>query len=212
MHPSRSGGKGVPAAHAAVVIAAGRVGEHIIVAVRAGRVGAGLGKPPVAAAGMVQHVIHINADSLGFRLGNQVLEVGFGTELRVDGGIIRHVVAVVGHRRLHRRQPQGAHAQALEIVQVLGHAFEVAPAVAVGIGEAVHVDLVGDVGEVLTLLDVRRFAAGGFAAGLVAGEQADGSQREAGQDAESSHIGHWFQLADRGPVKGPGPKSSGSPT
>ena len=175
-------------------VGVGIFGEHVIIAVRAGRVGAGLLEPGILVAGMVQHVVHVDVDALGLRLVDQVLEIGFRAEFRVDGGVVRHVVAVVRAASLDGRKPQRGHAQRLEVVEVLRHALEVAPAVSVGVGEAVDVELVGDIGEIVALLDGRGgpvAASGDLPAGR-AGEKRQPEDQGADDEVDAFHIGYRF--------------------
>ena len=194
-------------------VGVGVVGEHVIPGVRAVRIGERLPEPGMLVAGVVQDVVHINVDPLGFGLVDEVLEVGFRAEFRVDGGVVRHVVAVVRTARLDRREPEGAHAQRLEVVEVLRHALEVAPAVSVGVGEAVNVELVGDIREMVALLD------GGDAGSVSgdlptgrAGEQRQPDDEGADDKVDSFHFGYRFVLNWRTGVRSGTPvrKSAGS--
>ena len=164
------------------------VGEDIVAAVRTVLVVAGRFEPGMVAAGVVQHIVHVDADAFLSGLVDQLLEVGFRAEPGIDDVVVDDIVAVVGHGGLDRREPEGAHAQALEVIQMLGDALEIAPAVPVGVGEAVDVDLVGDIGKAFSPLDLRCTARDATHVGLVAGEEAECCQHEAGQDRESSHI------------------------
>ncbi len=56
------------------------------------------------------------------------------------------VAAVFSARRIERREPDRVDAQALEVVEFLGDAFQIADAVAVRVKERLDIDLVDDVG------------------------------------------------------------------
>ena len=96
-------------------------------------------------------------DPPAVRLGEEAVEILAraigGLDLLVVGG----VVAVVARRLEDRHQPERVDAQVLEIVELRGEAGEVADAVAVGIGEAAHEDLVeyGSPRPVMVPLDGR---------------------------------------------------------
>ncbi len=77
------------------------------------------------------------------RLGDEAIEVGLRAVLRIDRGVIAHVVAdVPAGRRIDRRQPDRVDAEALEVVEVGDDPRQVADPVAVAVGEAARVDLV----------------------------------------------------------------------
>ncbi len=68
-----------------------------------------------------------------------------GAQLRQYVGVVRHVVPAVGQRTgEERRQPQAVHAQPLQVVELAVQAGEIADAVAVGVMETAHHDLVED--------------------------------------------------------------------
>ena len=77
--------------------------------------------------------------------GDEVVEVGEGAVLWVDGFVVRDVVAEVDlWRGIMRGDPDGVDAEGLEVVEALRDAVEVADAVAVAVLEAARVDLVDD--------------------------------------------------------------------
>ena len=85
------------------------------------------------------------ADAEGEGLGDQRLGFGERAERRVDGAVVGDVVAAVGERRgVPRVVPDGVDAEVAEVAEAGAHAGEVADAVAVGVGEAAHVELVDD--------------------------------------------------------------------
>ena len=72
-----------------------------------------------------------------------------GVGKRAEGGlnvaIVRHVIAAVGHwRRVPGGDPDGVDAELAEVRQALADAVDIADAVAVGVGEAAHVNLIDD--------------------------------------------------------------------
>ena len=142
-------GHGIPGAHTAVIVAAGRVGNQVVIPVGAVRIGGCLFEPDVVAAGMIQYEVEIDADIPGLRFRNQVLQVVFRAQFRTDGSIIVHIVAVVRHGLVDRREPERGGSDAVEIIEVLRDAADVAPAVTVAVGETIDVDLVGDTRELL---------------------------------------------------------------
>src|SRR5688500_10793642 len=61
----------------------------------------------------------------------------------MNGGVVGHVVAEVGHwRRENRRKPDGIDAQPLEVVKCAEKAWQVADAVAVAIHERARINLI----------------------------------------------------------------------
>ena len=104
-----------------------------------------LDEPGVLVGGVVDHEVHDEPHAPRVQPVDQRVEVGQGAEQRVDAAVVAHVVAVVVlRRRVHRREPHDVDPQALEVVEVLRDAREVADAVTVGVGEAARVHLVDD--------------------------------------------------------------------
>ena len=133
--------------HGEVLIVGGRIGaDEIVVPVGAGGIGDSILEPGMALAAVVEHIIQVNLDTLFMCLGQQFLEIVHGAQLGMDTEIIGDIIAVVGIGRMDGAQPQGRHAQFIQIVQVLGNALDVAPAVSVAVGEGVHQQLVGRIG------------------------------------------------------------------
>ena len=93
--------------------------------------------------GVVDDVVHDDADIALASFGDEVVEVGHGSVGGVDGGVVGDIVAVVdAGRGIHRSDPDGVDAEGLQIVEAGGDAFDVADAVAVGILKTARVDLV----------------------------------------------------------------------
>src|SRR5204863_4045336 len=86
-----------------------------------------------------------HADLALVRRVHERAEVLDGAVVRVDVVEVRDVVAAVAERRgIHREQPDAVDPEPFEVVELLGHATEVAHAVAVPVEEAADVDLVED--------------------------------------------------------------------
>jgi hypothetical protein len=74
---------------------------------------------------------------------DQRVRVGEAAEPRIDVTVVGHVVAGVGlGRRVERIEPDRVDAEVAQVRQAGPDAGQVADPVAVGIGEATHVDLV----------------------------------------------------------------------
>ena len=107
-----------------------------------------LDEPRVLVRGVVGHPVDDDLDATPVGPGKQVVEVGQGSENRVDVGVVRDVVAEVGHRRpVERRQPDRGHPERIirpvvQVIEVLHDAAQIADAVPVRVGEAARVDLV----------------------------------------------------------------------
>ena len=145
----------MPFSHAAVGLAAavvvdlagrsvrgGIVGEYIIVTVRTFRVRAGCLEPLVAAAAVVEDIVHIDGDALVVSGVDECLEVGLCAVERVHRAVVVNVVGVVAACRMCRRQPECRHSEGVQIVQLVLDALEIADAVAVAVSEAVDKQLV----------------------------------------------------------------------
>ncbi len=111
-------------------------------------VGAGAGgfdEPLVLVGGVVEDHVQDDADVALLALGDEVVHVGEGAVLRVNGLVVGDVVAEVDlGGRVHGRDPDGVDAEGFEVAEALGDAVEVANAVAVGVLKAARVDLVED--------------------------------------------------------------------
>ncbi len=78
-------------------------------------------------------------------LSQKRLEVAQRSVRGVDTGVVRNIVAVVFERRgVERQQPEGAHAQVLEIIQLLHEPAKVPDAIVVAIVEGADVNLIDD--------------------------------------------------------------------
>ena len=139
-----SAGNRIPGAHTAGRGFSRLAGEYIVIVVLAGRIGDRGPEPAVVLAAVVEHEIEVNADILRLGLVNQIFQVRFGAKFTADGIVVVYVVSVVRHRFVDRREPQGCGADAVEVVEVIGDTADVAPAVAVAVGETVDIQLIGD--------------------------------------------------------------------
>ncbi len=82
-----------------------------------------LAEPGVLRGGVVKHHVQHDANAARVRLSDQLVEIIQRAVGRIDGGVVRHVVAVVHLRRdIKRRQPDGVNAEGFQIVQTLRHA------------------------------------------------------------------------------------------
>ncbi len=80
-------------------------------------------EPGVLRGGVVKHHIQHDANAARVRLGNQRVKIIQRAVSRVDGGVVRHVVAVIHLRGdIERRQPDGIDAEGFEVVKPLRHA------------------------------------------------------------------------------------------
>ena len=109
-------------------------------------------------AGVVHDEVDDHADVALVRLVEEVVEVLHRAGLGEDVGVVGDVVAAVAQRRgEERRHPEAVDAEPVQVVELLGQAAEVADAVAVGVLEGAHQDLVEDRGlEPVRLVEVRR--------------------------------------------------------
>ena len=92
---------------------------------------------------MIEHEVHVNLDALRVGGVHEGFEIGLGAIQRVHRRVVVHVVAVVGIGGMGRAQPQSRGAQAIQVVQLVLDALEVADTVAVAVGEGIDQQLVG---------------------------------------------------------------------
>jgi hypothetical protein len=96
---------------------------------------------------VVHHQVGDHADAALVCLLDELADVLDDAVVRVDGEVVRDVVAAVAQRRLiERQQPDAVHAEPLQVVELLGQSAEIAGAVAVAVEEAPDVDLIEDGG------------------------------------------------------------------
>jgi len=119
------------------------VRPHVVVAVRRPRAGPGVDEPGMGAAGVVGHQVEHDADAALAGLGDELVHVGEGAQVRVHAEIVADVIAPVLVRGRHRRrQPDRIHAQPGQVVQAGDHAGQVAVPIGVGVSPRADVDLV----------------------------------------------------------------------
>ena len=102
----------------------------------------GIDKERVLAGCMVEHQVddHVHAAPVSFC--EQALEIVQRPILRIDIEVIDDIIAVIGWGGLDRHQPQGVHAQVLQVVEFRGQAVKIADPVAIAIVKTAHEDLI----------------------------------------------------------------------
>jgi hypothetical protein len=86
---------------------------------------------------------HANPATSG--LGDEAVDIREGPEIRVDPGVVAHVVAPVDvRRRVYRVEPDSVYSEPLEVVEPLDETGEIPDPVAVPVGERAGVDLIED--------------------------------------------------------------------
>src|SRR6185437_6845312 len=73
------------------------------------------------------------------------LEIAQRSIRRIDGGLIRNIVAVIAQRGREKRQkPDAGYAQVLQVIEPRKKAGKIAYAVAIRIAEGAHVQFIND--------------------------------------------------------------------
>ena len=104
---------------------------------------AALDEPGVLIRAMVDHKVHKHAQAPVVGFLQHALENREVAEVRVDVHIVGDVVTPVGiGRGVEGREPDRVHPQALDIIQTVEHAVEIADPVAVSVAEAAGPDMV----------------------------------------------------------------------
>jgi hypothetical protein len=89
------------------------------------------------------HHVRDHAEAERVRARKQAIKIFQRSEYGIDGPIVGHVIAEIPHRRgEERRNPDGVHAQACDIVELLGDPGEIAHAVTVAVAKAAGIDMV----------------------------------------------------------------------
>src|SRR5690554_2925072 len=125
-------------------------------------------EPFVLIGGMVDDQLGQDAQPPAVRFLDEATGILQGAVVGADAGIFGDVIAVVAPwRRIERQYPNGIHAKAHDVVELLDQAFEIANAVIVGVEKGLDVHLVDDgvlvpqgIVEEVDSLDGVRFAAG----------------------------------------------------
>ena len=104
-------------------------------------------EPDMFVRGVVGHQVEDQLHAARVDAFQQPVKIGQRAKQGMDIAVIGDIVAKVVHRRrVDRRKPDGADVEALEIVQPLADAGQVADAVAVAVLIRARVNLVNDVG------------------------------------------------------------------
>ena len=102
-------------------------------------------EPGVLRGGVVDDQVHDDADVPSPGLPDEPLHVLHGSVFRVDGPVVADIIPVVHiGGAVDRAEPDGVHAQLLQITQAADDARYIANPVAVGILKAPGIDLVDD--------------------------------------------------------------------
>ncbi len=93
--------------------------------------------------GVIQHEVQNDADTAPVGFPQEDFEVLQRAILRCDIGVIRNIIATipVGGGEV-RREPDGIDAELGEVIQLFRHAFEIADAIPVPVGEGARIDLI----------------------------------------------------------------------
>ncbi len=143
--PGRAAEVALPVVRWLGTVRAAAVPEQVARPLRAARLGGQRRpEPGVLVGGVIGHQVDEYPQPQPVRLGEQVIDVGQGAEGGIDGAVVRHVVARVGLRRgVERVEPQRVHAEVPQVAEPGPDSWQVPHPVAVGVGEAADVDLVG---------------------------------------------------------------------
>ena len=96
---------------------------------------------------MVQHQIKDDGNAPLLAFGDELFHVLHGAEHRVNGAVVRNIVAVVHlGGGADRGQPDAVNAQLLQVGKLLQDAPQVTGAISVGIGEGSYKDLIENIG------------------------------------------------------------------
>lgn len=143
LFPRRAAEQGNPVVRRQLAMLAAAVSEDVAVAFgRTGSCSQRLLEEDVLIGGIVRHDIDDDFDA-SFVCGcNHGVEVVHGSQTRIDIAIVDDVVAAVRQvGGVERAQPDGVHAERLEIGDFLGDACDVAKSITVGVFEATRIDL-----------------------------------------------------------------------
>src|SRR5690554_132658 len=125
-------------------------------------------EPFVLIGSMVDDQFGQDPQPSAVRFLNEAAGILQGAVVGADAGILSDIITVIAPwRRIERQYPDGIHAKAHDVVELLDQAFEIANAVIVGVEKGLDVHLVDDgvlvpqgVVEEVDGLDGVRFAAG----------------------------------------------------
>ena len=118
---------------------------HVVVAVRVVLAATGGLEPRVSVRRVVHDEVDDDPDAAGPSGAHELDEVAVGPETGVDTEEVRDVVAVVlAGGRIEGHEPEARHAEVVEVLDALGHAADVAGAVAAPVVEGLDVCAVED--------------------------------------------------------------------
>src|SRR5208282_2313641 len=121
------------------------VGPDIPVGIAIGLLFARGDEPWIVNRGVGDDVIEQDLEAAFVRLGKQSAGVVVAAVTRRDLVVIADVVTGVVERRIEKRvDPDGVHAEAFDVIQLLDEARQVADAVAVGIVKRLRINLIND--------------------------------------------------------------------
>jgi hypothetical protein len=102
-------------------------------------------EPGVLIARVIDDELRDDANPPFVRRFHERLEIGKASVTRIDGGVVRDVVAVVAQRRgIERQQPQDVDAEILEVIQLLRQPGKVADPIAGAVKKRANVRLIDD--------------------------------------------------------------------
>src|SRR5262245_56914730 len=94
---------------------------------------------------MVGNVIEQYFETMAMRVGQKRIEIIQGAKDRIDMGVVADVVAEIRHWRwIYRRNPDGVHAEPLQIVEFAPNADQITNAIAVAVHKRAWIDLIDD--------------------------------------------------------------------
>ena len=93
--------------------------------------------------GVADHLVHDDLEAQGMGLLDQEVEILKRAEERIDGHVVRHVIAHVGLRRLgERRKPDAIDTETGNVVEPVDDAWQVAHAIAIAVLKGSRIDLI----------------------------------------------------------------------
>ena len=96
------------------------IAPNIEIAIGAGGIRAGGLEPRVVGAGVIERQIRHNAHAAAVQLRNELFKVLHRAVIRMDGVVVRDIVAIIAQGAgIKRREPQAVHAEPLEVIQLI---------------------------------------------------------------------------------------------
>src|SRR5215475_10452155 len=94
---------------------------------------------------VVGNVIEQYLEAVAVRVGQKRIEIIETAENWIDVGVVADIVAEIRHwRRINRRNPDGVHAEPLQIVEFAPNADQITNAIAVAVHKRAWIDLIDD--------------------------------------------------------------------